>query len=46
MLFWLCGTVLSVGSAFGGGTHAGYLGDFAAQLLSIPAARHGALARS
>ncbi len=36
MLFWLCCAVLLFGNAFGGGTHAGYLGDFAAQALSIP----------
>jgi O-antigen ligase len=36
MLFWLCGAVLLVSCVFGGATRAGYAGDFAAQLLSIP----------
>ncbi len=36
MLFWLCCIVLLSGGLFGGGTHAGYLGDCAAQLLAIP----------
>jgi hypothetical protein len=36
MLIWFCGAVLFFSSAFGGGTHAGYLGDVAAQFLSIP----------
>ncbi len=36
MLFGLCGIVLLVSSVFGGGTHAGYGGDFVAQLLSVP----------
>jgi O-antigen ligase len=36
MLFWLSVIVLFVCSVFGGGTHAGYAGDFIAQLLSVP----------
>lgn len=36
MLFWLSSIVLLCASAFGGGTHAGYLGDCATQFLAIP----------
>lgn len=36
MLFWLCCSVLSAAVVLGGATHAGYLGDVAAQLLSVP----------
>ena len=36
MLFLLCGIVFLAGSLFGGATHAGYAGDIAAQLASIP----------
>jgi O-antigen ligase len=36
MLAWLCGIVLFSAVLFGGGTHAGFFGDAAVQLLSIP----------
>jgi O-antigen ligase len=36
MLFLLSGIVILAGSLFGGATHAGYAGDIAAQLASIP----------
>lgn len=35
-LFALCGAVLLLALLTGGGTHSGYLGDVAAQILSIP----------
>ncbi len=36
MLFWLCCIVVVPAIVFGGATHAGYLGDIAVELLSIP----------
>ncbi len=36
MLFWLCSIVLVPAMVLGGATHAGYLGDAAVELLSIP----------
>ena len=36
MFFWLCGAVLVITLVAGGGTHSGFYGDVAAQLLSIP----------
>ncbi|MGB9026529.1 MAG: hypothetical protein WCC40_11270, partial [Rhodomicrobium sp.] len=36
MLFWLCCIAVVPAIVFGGATHAGYLGDVAVQLLSIP----------
>ncbi len=36
MLFWLCSIVLASAVILGGGTHAGYLGDVAVQLMSVP----------
>ena len=36
MLFWLCCVVMVCAFVFGGGTHSGFLGDVAVQLLSIP----------
>lgn len=35
-LTWLCGIVLLSAILFGGGTHAGFFGDVAVQLLSVP----------
>ena len=36
MLFYLCGVVLASAVIAGGGTHNGFLGDVAIQLLAIP----------
>ncbi len=36
VLAWFCGVVLLSAVLFGGGTHAGFLGDAVVQLLSIP----------
>ncbi len=36
MLFFLCGTVLAAAVLAGGGTHSGFYGDVAVQLLAIP----------
>jgi O-antigen ligase len=36
MLFYLCGAVLTAAIVAGGGTHSGFLGDVAVQLLAIP----------
>ncbi len=36
MLFWLSCLVLVAAMLFGGGTHSGFLGDVAVQLLSVP----------
>ena len=33
---WLCGLVLASSVIFGGGTHAGFLGDVVVQLLAVP----------
>ncbi len=36
MIVWLCGAVLGLSILLGGGTHAGFLGDTAVQILSVP----------
>jgi O-antigen ligase len=36
MLFYLCGAVITAAIVAGGGTHSGFLGDVAVQLLAIP----------
>ena len=36
MVAWLCGAVLGLSILLGGGTHAGFLGDTAVQILSVP----------
>lgn len=36
MLFYLCGIVLTAAVLMGGGTHTGFLGDVALQLVAIP----------
>jgi hypothetical protein len=39
-LAWLCGSVLAMAVVFGGGTHAGFLGDVAIQITAIPLLAH------
>jgi O-antigen ligase len=36
VLFWLCGVVLASSVFLGGGTHAGFIGDIAVELLATP----------